>query len=110
MRCLTAFACFSLCGLLGASAARLSPSDITAASVRAAERVAEAAATAGLVPAAGLPIATERRRTLKDAISSEVNAIAAASCAMAGPVQCRETQEFVSRMQAFCSEQYGYTR
>jgi hypothetical protein len=114
------------CGLLCASAARVGPSDITPAAIHAAERVAQAAAAAGLLPPAGLPAGGGERRTLaltnttpapgasgrslKDAISSEVNAIAAASCAMVGPVQCRETQEFVRRMEAFCSQQYGYTR
>lgn len=125
MRHLATFACLAFCGLLCTSAARARPCDTTRASFQAAQRVAEAAAAAGLLPP-GPPAATERRRTLalsnatpapgatgrslKDAISSEVNAIAAAACAMVGPVQCRESREFVRRMEAFCSQQYGYTR
>ncbi len=115
----------ALCGSvlflsLCASAARLVPSDISTHTVNAAERVADAAVAAGLMPPAerrrtlaladATPAPGATGRSLKDAISSEVNAIAAASCAMVGPEQCRESQEFVRRMEAFCSQQYGYTR
>lgn len=126
MRRLATFACLAVCGLLCTSAARVRPCDATRASIQSANRVAEAAAAAGLLLPPDMPAATERRRTLalpnatpdpgvtgrflKDAISSEVNAIAAAACAMVGPVQCRESREFVRRMEAFCSQQYGYTR
>ena len=104
--------------LLSASAARVLTLDTSATSVKAAERVAEAAAAAGLVPPGGRagpadgtpPLGRGQGRGLKDAISSYINSIAAEACAAAGPEQCRTAQEFVAKMYEFCTEQYGYAR